>query len=78
MTQEINKVELSNLPLTDNGSLKVELIAMSSGNDPWRTLGDYKSDQRRATIQFWFAICSAASAIVTSIVAVFAIVNITP
>jgi len=58
MNDEIKRVKLEGLPTTQNGSLKVELVPMPSGDNPWRTLGDYRKEQRRDTVHFWITIAS--------------------
>lgn len=40
-------------PLTKNGSLKVELVPMPSGDNPWRTRKDYLNEQRKDTIRYY-------------------------
>ena len=77
MPQDINLVRVENLPLTPNGSLKVELIPMPAGDDPWRTQGDYRREQRRDTIRFWLVVASLIVAIIsTTSTAVIAVVTI--
>ena len=60
------------LPLSKNGSLKVELIPMPSGDNPWRTRQDYENDKRRDTIRFWVTIISLLASII-SVVATAAV-----
>ena len=43
-------MKLGGLPLTENGGLRVELVPMPSGDNPWRTQGDYLQEQRRGNI----------------------------
>jgi len=42
--------ERVNLPLTENGGLKVELVPMPSGDNPWRTRGEYL-EERNAQLE---------------------------
>lgn len=63
--------------LTDDGRLKVELVPMVTGDNPWRTRADYIQEQRRDTIRFWITIStliiSIISVALTSIVAIYTI-----
>jgi len=65
------------LPLTQNGSLKVELIPMPSGDNPWRTRGEYEEEKRRDTLRFRLTIAALIVSIIgvlaTSITAISAI-----
>jgi len=71
------KTQHSGLPLSKNGSLKVELIPMPSGDNPWRTRGDYINEQKRDTIRFWVTIASLVISIISVVAtAVIAIVTI--
>jgi hypothetical protein len=47
---------LNQLQITENGSLKVELIPMPGGDNPWRTRAEYQKEQHRDTIRFWITI----------------------
>jgi len=72
-----NKTQHSGLPLSKNGSLKVELIPMPSGDNPWRTRGDYINEQKRDTVRFWVTIGSLVISIISVVAtAVIAIVTI--
>lgn len=68
------------LPLSKNGSLKVELIPMPSGDNPWRTKGDYENDKKRDTVRFWITITSLVisiiSVVATAIVAITTIKSV--
>ena len=69
--------EHSVLPLSKNGSLKVELIPMPSGDNPWRTKGDYENDKKRDTVRFWITITSLIVSIISVVAtAVVAIITI--
>lgn len=46
MNGDIQSFKIDNLPLSANNSLKVELIPMPSGDNPWRTRGEYIVEQR--------------------------------
>lgn len=76
MNDDVNSIKVENLPLTENGSLKVELVQMPSGDNPWRTKGDYKHEQKRDTIRFWVTIISMIISII-SVVATAAIAIVT-
>ena len=66
------KVIVENLPTTDDKRLRVELVPMPSGDDPWRTRADYQREQRRDTIRFFITI----AALITSILGVAATATI--
>lgn len=75
-----NTIEIRNLPITQNGGLRVELIPMPSGDNPWRTKGDYAKEQKRETIRFWLTIASLITSIVgvaaTALIAIETIKNL--
>lgn len=58
MTDDVRQVRIENLPMTQNGGLKVELVPMPSGDNPWRTRADYENEQRRDSVRFWITILS--------------------
>lgn len=68
------------LPLSKNGSLKVELTPMPSGDNPWRTKADYENDKKRDTIRFWITITSLlisiVSVVATALVAITTIKDV--
>ena len=77
MDDKINAVKIENLPTTQNGGLRVELVPMPSGDNPWRTRGDYEKEQKRDTIRFWITIASLVVSILSIVAtAVIAIVTI--
>jgi len=77
MSDDTCKSRASNLPLTKNGYLGVELVPMPSGDDPWRTQGDYRREQRRDTIRFRLTIASLIVSIVSvAATAITAIVTV--
>ena len=77
MDNKVNAVKIENLPTTQNGGLKVELVPMPSGDNPWRTLVDYEKEQKRDTIRFWVTIASLIVSILSVVsTAVIAIVTI--
>ena len=77
MEESDKYIRIENLPLTENGRLKVKLSPMPSGDDPWRTRDDYKKEQRRDTIRFWITIASLIVSIISVIATAFiAIVTI--
>ncbi len=53
-----NRVHVDNLPCTDSGGLRVELVPMPSSADPWRTHAEYVRDQKRDTARFCLTIGS--------------------
>lgn len=65
MTEENRCIEVVNLPLSkdDKSRLRVELVPMPGGDDPWRSSEDYRREQRRDTWRFWFTIASLVVAI---------------
>jgi hypothetical protein len=68
MSDDTSKIEVTNLPLIDSGPkarLRVELIPMPSGDNPWRTGDDYQREQKRDTIRFWLTIASLIVAIIS-------------
>ena len=70
------------LPLTKNGGLKVELVPMPGGDNPWRTCADYIEEQRRDTIRFRINIAtlivSAISTASTTAVAIVTMIKSMP
>jgi hypothetical protein len=42
--------------VTKDGRLRVELVPMVTGDNPWRTRADYIQEQHRDTIRFWITI----------------------
>lgn len=74
MEENVSKVKIENLPLSQNKGLQVELIPMPSGENPWRTRGDYEKEQRRDTIRFWVTIVSLIvsilSVVATAVIAI--------
>ena len=75
--RKVEKIEVTNLPLTDNKGLRVELIPMPSGDNPWRTQSDYQKEQNRDTIRFWVTIATLIVSIISvAATAVIAIVTI--
>ena len=49
---------MADLPLTANGGLKVELVPMPAGENPWRTRADYLIEQRRDAVRFYITIAA--------------------
>jgi hypothetical protein len=76
MADDVREVTIKNLPMTQNGGLRVELIPMPSGDNPWRTRGDYEKEQRRDTVRFWITIASLIISII-SVVATAAVAIVT-
>ncbi len=79
MQDDTNTVN-NTLPLSKNGSLKVELTPMPSGDNPWRTRGDYENEKKRDTVRFWITITSLLISIIsvgaTAFVAISTIKNV--
>lgn len=73
MDENKKKIVIENLPTGDKG-LKVELVPMPSGDNPWRTMADYKKEQRRDSIRFWVTITtlivSIVSVVTTAVIAI--------
>ena len=44
--------------LDEDNRLRVHLIPMPSGDNPWRAQGDYRKEQRRDTWRFIFTIAA--------------------
>jgi len=64
----MDNIKIDNLPITKNGGLQVELIPMPSGDNPWRTRGEYEKQKKQDDLKFIFIIIS----LIVSIVGVFA------
>jgi len=65
MSTEPKRVQIDGLPTTDNGGLRVELVPMPSGDNPWRTRAEYIGDQRRDTVRFYITIATLVVSIVS-------------
>ena len=72
MEDGTHSVQVENLPLTKDGGLRVGLVPMPTGDNPWRTRGEYIREQRRDTWRFWITIAS----LIVSIVSVLATASI--
>lgn len=63
--------------ITKDGKLRVELVPMVTGDNPWRTRGDYIREQHRDTIRFWVTIASLLVSLlgvtVTAVIAIHTI-----
>lgn len=79
MTDDAKNIRIENFPKTNNEALKVELVPMPSGDNPWRTREDYEEEQRQNNIKFWVTIISLIisiiSVVATSAVAIMTIKN---
>ncbi len=79
MDNEIKNIKINNLPLTESGRLKVELVPMPSGDNPWRTRGEYEKEKNKDNVKFIVTIISLIISIVgmvaTSAVAITTIRN---
>jgi len=73
MEENKRKVEIDNLPLGRHGGIKVEIAPILSTDNPWRTLGDYKKEQKRDTVRFYITLITLfvaiASVITTTVIA---------
>ena len=68
MENEIVRVNIENLKLDHEGRLRVHLVPMPSGDNPWRTQCDYRKEQRRDTFRFYLAI-GTLGALILSVLA---------
>lgn len=64
MGDDVKRVKIEGLPMTQNGCLKIELVPMPSGDNPSRTRGDYIAEQKKDTIRFWMAMASSIASII--------------
>ncbi len=80
MTDEAKNIRIENFPKTKNEALKVELVPMPSGDNPWRTRAEYEKEQKQNNARFIITIISLIIAIIsvvaTSTVAIITIRNI--
>lgn len=67
MAEEIHHVHIDNLPVTENGGLRVELIPMPAGDNPWRMRADYIQEQRRDTFRFFLTIASLVNLVLQGV-----------
>ena len=51
--------------LDEDKRLRVHLVPMPSGDNPWRTQGDYRKEQKRDTLRFYITIASVLIATVS-------------
>ena len=58
MANEIKEIKIGNLPRTGNDALKVELVPMPSGDNPWRTRKEYLDDRHQDTVRFYILLLS--------------------
>lgn len=56
---------MADLPLTANGGLKVELVPMPGGDNPWRTRADYLVEQSRDTRRFYITMATMIISIIS-------------
>ena len=79
MNNEDKSVKIENLPMTKNEALKVELVPMPSGDNPWRTRAEYEKEQKQNNARFIITVISLIIAIIsvvaTSMVAIITIRN---
>jgi hypothetical protein len=63
--------------IDDENRLRIHLDPMPSGDNPWRTRGDYEKELGRDTKRFWMTIIALVVAIIgTTATAVTAILTI--
>ena len=74
-------MQIENLPIDNDEALRVKLVPMPGGDNPWRTRADYVCEQRRDTIRFWVTIASLIISIIgviaTAAVAILTIRSLT-
>ncbi len=60
---------LSNLhqAIDKDGRLKVHLVPMPSGDNPWRRKEDYLTDQRRENLRFYLTIASLIVSMIATV-----------
>ncbi len=56
-------------------NLRVFLVNPPSGDNPWRTQGDYQDDQRRLLSAYRWTIASATAAIISALCALAAVLH---
>jgi hypothetical protein len=66
MNNETKNMKKEHLPKTKNGALKVELVPMPSGDNPWRTRADYVADRRQDKIRFYILLSSFVVSIIAA------------
>ncbi len=76
MAEEVHRVQIENLPVNADKALRVKLVPMPGGDNPWRTREDYVGEQRRDTIRFWVTIASLIISVI-SVVATTAVAIVT-
>ena len=64
MALEAQRVLIENLPITSDNRLRVELVPLPAGIDPWRTRAEYEQEQWRDKVRFWATIASLVVSIV--------------
>ena len=57
--------QIDGLPLTQNGSLKVELVPVPGGDNPSRSRADYVTEQRRDTVRFYITVATLGISMVS-------------
>lgn len=53
--------------ISEDGRLRVQLVPMPAGDNPWRTQGDYRQEQKRDSIRFWITIAALVVATVGNV-----------
>ena len=68
--------------IDDQNRLRVHLVPMPSGDNPWKTQGDYREEQKRDAWRFYITIASLAlstvGTVATAIVAIYTISSLAP
>ena len=61
-----NITDTDKLPVDDEKRLRVHLVPMPSGDNPWRTRADYKNEQKRDTVRFYIIIVSFVVSVIAA------------
>lgn len=68
--------------IDDENRLRVHLVPMVSGDNPWRTKQDYKREEKREAQRFWLTIgtliVSLIGSAATAIIAIVTILSLRP
>lgn len=72
MAEKVHRVQIENLPVNADKALRVNLVPMPGGDNPWRTHEDYVCEQRRDNVRFLVTIASLIISII-SVVATTAV-----
>lgn len=68
--------------IDDENRLRVHLVPMVSGDNPWRTKQDYNREEKREAQRFWLTIgtliVSLIGSVATAIIAIVTILSLRP